>query len=45
MFAQVDDDDDDDDDDDAYVRLHKSGSLWLDEFKMIEFDEIMRQRR
>ena len=29
---------------DAYARLHKSGSLWLDEFKMIELDEIMRQR-
>ena len=30
---------------DAYARLQKSGSLWLDEFKMIELDEIMRQRR
>ena len=29
---------------DAYARLHKSGSLWIDEFKMIELDEIMRQR-
>ena len=35
VFAQV---------GDAYARLHKSGSLWLDEFKMIELDEIMRQR-
>ena len=29
---------------DGYARLHKSGSLWVDEFKMIELDEIMRQR-
>ena len=29
---------------DAYAQLHKSGSLWIDEFKMIELDEIMRQR-
>ena len=29
---------------DAYARLHKSGSLWVDEFKMMELDEIMRQR-
>ena len=29
---------------DAYARLHKSGSLWIDEFKMIELDKIMRQR-
>ena len=35
VFAQV---------GDAYARLHKSGSLWLDEFKMIKLDEIMRQR-
>ena len=35
VFAQV---------GDAYARLHKSGSLWLDEFKMIELEEIMRQR-
>jgi hypothetical protein len=35
VFAQV---------GDAYARLHKSGSLWLDEFKMIELDEIMRQK-
>ena len=26
------------------MRLHKSGSLWLDEFKMTELDEIMRQK-
>jgi hypothetical protein len=30
VFAQV---------GDAYARLHKSGSLWLDEFKMTELDE------
>jgi hypothetical protein len=24
--------------------FHKSGSLWVDEFKMIQLDEIMRQR-
>ena len=35
MFAEV---------GDAYARLHKSGSLWIDEFKMIELDEITRQR-
>ena len=29
---------------DAYARLHKSGSIWIDEFKMMELDEIMRQR-
>ena len=29
---------------DAYARLHNSGSLWVDEFKMMELDEIMRQR-
>ena len=28
---------------DAYAWLHKSGFLWIDEFKMIELDEIMRQ--
>ena len=28
----------------AYAQLHKSGSLWLDEFKMIKLDKIMRQR-
>ena len=35
VFAQV---------GDAYARLHKSDFLWIDEFKMIELDEIMRQR-
>ena len=35
VFAQV---------GDAYARLHKSGSLWLDEYSMIELDEITRQR-
>ena len=35
MFAQV---------GDAYARLHRSGSLWRDEFTMIELNEIMRQR-
>ena len=29
---------------DMYARLHKSGSLWTDEFVMVELDEIMRQR-
>ena len=29
---------------DVYARLHKSGSLWRDEFTMLELDEIMRQR-
>ena len=29
---------------DMYARLHGSGSLWIDEFQMIELDEIMRQR-
>ena len=29
---------------DAYARLHKDGSLWTDEFVMLELDEIMRQR-
>ena len=29
---------------DAYARLHKAGSLWRDEFIMLELDEIMRQR-
>ena len=35
VFAQV---------GDAYARLHRSGSLWIDEFSMIELDEIMRPR-
>ena len=29
---------------DAYARLHQSGSLWVDEFFIIELTEIMRQR-
>ena len=29
---------------DAYARLHKSGSLWIDEFNIVELDEVMRQR-
>ena len=29
---------------DLYARLHGSGSLWIDEFHMVELDEIMRQR-
>lgn len=29
---------------DAYAQLHKSGSLWKDEFTMLELDEIMRQK-
>ena len=28
----------------VYAWLHKSGSLWLEKFKMINLDEIMRQR-
>ena len=29
---------------DSYVQLYKSGSLWQDEFEMLELDEVMRQR-
>ena len=29
---------------DAYARLHGSGSLWVDEFSIVELDQIMRQR-
>ena len=29
---------------DSYAQLYKSGSLWQDEFEMLELDEIMRQR-
>lgn len=29
---------------DCYAQLYHSGSLWVDEFQMIELDEIMRQR-
>ena len=28
----------------SYAQLYKSGSLWQDEFEMLELDEIMRQR-
>ena len=27
----------------SYAKLYPSGSLWVDEFQMIELDEIMRQ--
>ena len=30
---------------DAYARLYMSGSLWMDEFSMLELDEIMRQNK
>ena len=29
---------------DMYARLHRSGSLWTDEFFMVELDQNMRQR-
>ena len=29
---------------DSYAQLYRSGSLWIDEFQMIELEEIMRQR-
>ena len=29
---------------DCYAQLYRSGSLWVDEFQMLELDEIMRQR-
>ena len=29
---------------DGYAQLYGSGSLWIDEFQLIELDEIMRQR-
>ena len=29
---------------DSYAQLYRSGSLWVDEFKMLELSEIMRQR-
>ena len=29
---------------DSYAQLYRSGSLWQDEFEMLELDEIMRQR-
>ena len=29
---------------DGYAQLYGSGSLWVDEFQLIELDEVMRQR-
>ena len=29
---------------DCYAQLYGSGSLWVDEFQLIELDEVMRQR-
>ena len=29
---------------DSYAQLHGSGSLWVDNFMMIELDEVMRQK-
>ena len=29
---------------DSYTQLYRSGSIWQDEFEMLELDEIMRQR-
>ena len=29
---------------DCYAQLYRSGSLWIDEFQLVELDEIMRQR-
>ena len=29
---------------DIYAQLYRSGSLWIDEFQMMELDEIMRQK-
>ena len=29
---------------DGYAQLYGSDSLWVDEFQMIELDEVMRQR-
>ena len=29
---------------DSYAKLYRSGSLWVDEFEMLELSEIMRQR-
>ena len=28
---------------DSYAKLYRSRSLWVDEFQMIELEEIMRQ--
>ena len=30
---------------DSYAQLYKSGSLWIDEFEMLELDGIMRQKK
>ena len=29
---------------DSYAQLYRSGSLWVDEFKMIELTQVMRQK-
>ena len=29
---------------DSYAQLYRSGSLWVDEFEMIELDQVMCQR-
>ena len=29
---------------DGYAQLYRPGSLWIDEFQLIELDEVMRQR-
>ncbi len=29
---------------DCYAQLYRSGSLWIDQFQLVELDEIMRQR-
>ena len=29
---------------DSYAQLYRSGSLWQDEFQMVELDEIMSQK-
>ena len=29
---------------DSYAQLYNSGSLWVDAFKIIKLDEIMRQK-
>ena len=29
---------------DSYAQLYGSGSLWVDEFEMIELNEVVRQR-
>ena len=30
---------------DMYARLHRTGSLWTDEFSMVELNQIMRDQR